>query len=88
MFDTTNKIALSEINKCTFSRANGPRVSISSMDANPHKPYYQMLENRSLYSKLAQENENMNKDNLMDETLKTTKNNAYRSYQKSLHRLQ
>ena len=65
---------MSDFNKCTFSRANGPRISISSMDANPHKPYYQVLENKSLYSKLAEENEQMNKDKSVDEKNKTSKN--------------
>ena len=35
--------------RCTFSRANGPKVSLSMMANNPHRPYFQNITSKSLY---------------------------------------
>lgn len=83
-----SKNGATDMNRCTFSRANGPRVSITSMDANPHKPYLRDIEKKSLFSKLAQENELINKDTSVGSPQKQSNNHAYASYQKSLQRLQ
>jgi len=57
------------------------------MEANPHKPYHRDLTKQSLFSKLAEENELINRDTSMDVNKKQSNNNAYDGFQKSLHRL-
>ena len=59
------------LQRCTFSRANGPRVGFSGMQANPVKPHYKALPARSLFSKLAEENAYVNKDAQADEVAKS-----------------
>lgn len=58
------------------------------MDANPVKPYFKAMETKSLFSKLAEENEHINRDTNVDQMKKTSSNFAYKSFQRSLNRLQ
>ena len=68
------KSPVTDLNRCTFSRANGPRVSVTSMEANPHKPYHRDVERKSLFTKLAEENELINRDTAVDFKKKRSNN--------------
>lgn len=74
------------LERSTFSRANGPRVSFQSMAANPVKPHNPMLARRSLAQKLTIENNQLNKDSRVNPMTKSLANVSFRGFQKSVNK--
>ena len=50
------------------------------MEANPHKPYRRDVGTKSLFQKLAEENQMVNKDTSVDPKKKHSNNQAYNSF--------
>lgn len=73
----------------TFSRANGPVLSIDGLKNNPIKPYHIPKDNTFfLHNKLSEQNHHLNKDESTNLLIKNSQNMSFRGFQKSLNRLQ
>lgn len=76
-------------NRCTFSRANGPRIATADMISNPNRPYGEMASmNQTMIERLMVETNEINKDRLMDKASKTQQNVSFLAAQKSIGKLQ
>ena len=75
-------------NRCTFSRANGPRIATADMISNPNRPYGEMASmNQTMIERLMVETNEINKDRHMDKASKTQQNVSFLAAQKSIGKL-
>lgn len=59
--------------RCTFSRANGPRIATADMLSNPNKPYGELpMMNQTMFEKLMSETNEVNKSANLSNNAKTT----------------
>lgn len=70
--------------RCTFSRANGPRIAKADMTSNPVKPYVDKPAGPGLFQRLQNETQEMYKSQTTTKSAKNAWGSSLRSANKSL----
>ena len=87
-FVTTQNTAKShDMERCTFSRANGPRIDKADMVSNPMKPYFNKPTAPSLFAKLQNETNEVYKSVSITSHAKNTQGASLMAAQKSFQKL-